>query len=328
MMINKMSDVPRDAIELKPATPENTGSPVNNATADLIGGFSQASSAAMSGHEGELQNLKACKTFEPGQKLLATIKAVHKEGVLVEMPQGRGAGVISPRCWGDGEARIRALAGLHPGDEVEVCVRSYHALTRTLSLVLTGCEEMLGIRSSPQASSVSFNALKTHVEPITMGTVLLWDVANLLGIVGSEYATQLLEGLSKNLKAQGLHPVFFIEYRALERACREQTSETDAQTLKKLFNRNDFQVLPDYSREKKWRPEVDSIILQMAEVIPNSICISCDYFRDYAEIHPNLVGTSRVRPFRTNRQDSKLHLSIDGLLEEIVIETEQGVTTL
>ena len=59
------------------------------------------------------------KNFNKGERFTATVKAVRDAGVYIKMPRG-GSGIISTRCWGEGQARAEALARICPGDRFEV----------------------------------------------------------------------------------------------------------------------------------------------------------------------------------------------------------------
>lgn len=69
-----------------------------------------------------IKNVINCKEseFVPGRTFRATVKAAHREGVLIDMPGVRGSGIISPRCWGASHEREKAFAAIHAGDELNV----------------------------------------------------------------------------------------------------------------------------------------------------------------------------------------------------------------
>lgn len=79
-----------------------------------------------------------------GEKVVCRVKSVHKEGIAVSVKLGGQVvnGIVSPRCYGVGEARVRALESIRPGDSIEAVVRSYDANTRSCSLVLPGFEDL------------------------------------------------------------------------------------------------------------------------------------------------------------------------------------------
>ena len=90
--------------------------------------------------------------YTPGEIFSARIKSVRPEGVYIDQP-GVFSGTISPRCWGDGNTRMAALAKVRPGDEFEVEVVSWHPETRTLSLVLPGMKRHVTKRTTPTCHS-------------------------------------------------------------------------------------------------------------------------------------------------------------------------------
>ena len=66
--------------------------------------------------------------------------------------------------------------------------------------------------------------------------------------------------------------------------------------------------------------EADAPILQVAEAIVGSVCVSNDQFADYANMHSNIVWTDRVRSFSTLKLASKTLITIDGLTRAIVVD--------
>ena len=276
----------------------------------------------------KLVEVKNMATVCPGQKFLVAVRAIRNEGVIVEMPNGRGSAIITPRCWGDGEARKNALVAIRPGDEFEVIVRSIDMRTRTLSLVLVGCEDLMHqtkkrYAASNAAANVSLsvcNSRKAAYQPIPEGTVFLWDVANLFGKIGPEDAAWRLGSIARSLETQGYRSLFFIERRSLTWAMHNQLSASDAAALDEFARRDDFSVVADGGKGR--RDEADCTILQVAEAIPNSVCVSCDHYGDYAKAHPGIVGTDRVRSFSVSKLDGKLMISVSGLKCAIVVEPQ------
>ena len=111
------------------------------------------------------KNVISCKEneFVPGRTLRATVKAVNKTGVMIKMPGGHGSGVISPRCWGTGIEREKALAEIRPGDEFDVVVCNYDARTMTMSLVLVGCEHLKPLPGKELKKMVRYVAQPTDL---------------------------------------------------------------------------------------------------------------------------------------------------------------------
>ena len=273
------------------------------------------------------KNVINCKKreFVPGQILRATVKGVNETGVMVKMPSGRGSGVISPRCWGSGVDREKALAAIRPGDEFDVVVRFFDAHTITLSLVLADCGQ-----STPSPSSESKpmrkGGLRSHgaicpgkpeFKPIASGTVLLWDASNLLGAIKAENAAQALETVARALSGQGYGTMFFFERRCLTWARHNQRTDAAAAALDAFARRGDVVLVENGGTGAD---EADCAILQMAEALPGSVCVSRDRFGDYAHVYPDIVGTSRVRSFSVAKIGGKTMILVNGIAHAIVIE--------
>ena len=252
--------------------------------------------------------------YKTGARFLATIKSVRPEGVYIEMPDGGGgSGTISPRCWGDGIGRRDALTALRPGETLAVIVKKFHAPTRTLSLLLDNAD------GEAEACRMSVPAHKPEFVPIPKGTVLLLDFSSFLGTVGAAGAARKIETISQTMADRGYKVLFFWERRAFVWARYNQDSAAEVADLDAIVHRDDVSIIPDgHCTEGKY--EADSALLQVAEVIPNSVCVSWDHYNDYASAHPNIVGTRRVRPFSFIRHDGKLIVSVHGLTEAIVID--------
>lgn len=272
--------------------------------------------------------------FVRGQKFVATVKAVRREGVAIEMPDGRGSGVISARCWGKGDKREKALAAIRRGDRLEVLVRSFNPLAGTLSLVLAGCgnrkpANKKSLKGKSVAGSVREEprARKPDFLPIPKGSVLLFDCANLLGKTGAEYAAKIFEGIAGSLASEGFKAMFFMERRTYWWALHNQASQEDASALKAFAAREDFCLIGD-GKDADRKNEADAAILQVAEAIPNSVCVSDDRFGDYRAHHPTLVGTERIRSFSVSRFGGNILVCVAGLRSAIVIDTSKPCETL
>ncbi len=273
------------------------------------------------------KNVIDCKhgEFVPGRTLRATVKTVRKEGVLIKMPGGKGSGVISPCCWGKGVEREKALAAIHPGDEFDVVVRHFDARTCTLSLVLAACKHLM--RAPRKAGkTVRKDALppqgvkfprKPEFKPIASGATLLWDASNLLGAIEIENAVQTLETVAGALSDQGYKPMFFIERRCLTWARCNQRTAADAAALDMFMRRSDVVLVEGGGTGKA---EADCAILQMADVLPDSVCVSCDHFSDYAHMYPDIVGTNRIRSFSVAKIGGKTMILVNGIARAIVVE--------
>ena len=281
------------------------------------------------------KNVINCKKseFVPGRTLRATVKVVHKMGVEVKMPSGRGSGIISSRCWGTGIERDKALAAIRPGDEFDVVVRSYDARTMTLSLALVGCE-YLGllpgkgqkkmVRQESRPQSVAYPRKPSFV-PIAVDTMLLWDASNLLGVVGAENAARTFGAIAGSMSEQGYKTMFFIERRCLTWALHNQRSTDEADALDAFARRGDVVVVGDGGNGTG---EADCAILQMAEALPGSVCVTRDRYEDYACTYPGIVGTDRIRSFSVAKADGKSMILVNGLAHAIVVEDGRKKTAI
>ena len=148
------------------------------------------------------------------------------------------------------------------------------------------------------------------------GTFFLFDTANLLASTGYRRAARTLEVISGDLTSQGYRAVFFLERRSYNYA-RGQGSLQDAAMLKAFAMRRDVVLIEEALGGE--RSESDDAMLQIAEVLPNSVCISNDRFRDYAAIHPGIVKSDRVRGYNLARIDDKMYITIPGLKRAVVI---------
>ena len=271
------------------------------------------------------KNVVNCKKreFVPGRMLRATVKVVNETGVMIKMPGARGAGVISSRCWGAGVEREEALAAIRPGDEFNVVVCSYDARTMTLSLVLAGCERLMpptGQKANvvrqiaPQQKVVG--PRKPDFVPIAAGATFLWDAANLLGMAGVENAARTFDAISGSLSEQGYKTMFFIERRCLTWALHNQRSTDEAAELDAFSRRSDVVVVGDGGNGTG---EADCAILQMAEALPGSICVTRDRYEDYAHTYPGIVGTNRIRSFSVAKIEGKTMVLVNGIAHAIVV---------
>lgn len=276
------------------------------------------------------KNVIHCKhsEFVPGRTLRATVKTVNKTGVMVKTPGGRGSGVISARCWGEGLEREKALAAIRSGDEFDVVVCSYDQRTLTLSLVLVGCKSLMvptkktkkSICSPTDSSLCAMHPHKPAYQPINSGTVFLWDTANLLGATGAENAAQTFKTIAQTLSEQGYESLFFIERRCLTWALCNQRTEGEAAELDAFVKQGNIVVVEDGGNGAG---EADCAILQMAEALPGSVCVTRDHYEDYAHVYPNIVGTSRIRSFSVAKTCGKTMILVNGITHAIVVVDRQ-----
>ena len=160
--------------------------------------------------------------------------------------------------------------------------------------------------------------LKHDRTVLRTGTFFLFDTANLLASTGHKHAARTLEKVSENLASQGYKAVFFLERRSYAYVRDRQGSAQDVAMLKAFARRENFVLLGEERGEE--RSESDDFMLQLAEVLPDSVCISRDKFRDYAAIHPDIVKSGRVRGFAVLHLDNMMYIMITGLKCAIKID--------
>ncbi len=149
------------------------------------------------------------------------------------------------------------------------------------------------------------------------GTFFLFDTANLLATTRNRRAAHTLEVISRALAFQGYRALFFLERRSFDYVRARQDSAQDAAMLEAFARRGDVVLLDEESGGV--RSEADDAMLQLAEVLPNSVCISNDRFRDYASIHPDILKSGRVRGYALMLIDDAMYIMIPGLRRAIVI---------
>ena len=270
--------------------------------------------------EGGRNDAVRCRAeYIPGERFTAVVKAVRSAGVYIER-EGVGSGIISPRCWGDGARRAAALARIQTGDQFEVEVVSWHPETKTLSLILPGAE------SRDEGARKHLGTRKTRRKPpirlIPLGSPILVDFANILGAFKKErhpasFALPLLEALERQLTELGYKPHLFVERRTLTWAVSNQSSPPEGERLRELFdNRELVTVL-------QGNADADDALLQLASVVPNSVCVSGDLFRDYSAVYPDLVGSDRVRGFTITKAAGGIRILVKGLALPISLAVPQ-----
>lgn len=243
---------------------------------------------------------------------MATIKDVRTEGVYIV--RDSGSGCISPRCWGNGEARKAALTRIRPGDMLEVQVASWNPRCDVVSLILPGFAPC-GKKVKPTCRDkglVREHKSKPDFRPIPSGSLLAVDTANVFGKVGPAHAARVLESIASALDRDGYRTLFFIERRALAWLIHNQDTEAERDALKDFCRRSDVSLVGD---------EADLPILQTLEVEEGSYAISMDSFSDYAREFPEIVGTKgRIRKFSFARVGDRLNISIDGVRHMVVVD--------
>lgn len=267
--------------------------------------------------------------IEPGDRFIAPIKLVKPTGVYVQMPGGKGSGVISPRCWGVGAQRQVALSMLHPGSLVRVIVRKFHEPTMVANLELDGDGTVLDESNAlpapatsvaPPASAGSKPASRSGVaagktpkpefRPIAAGTLLLIDCANLFGVLRPEHAAHKLRTIGDALRRLGYGVAFFLEKRTKIWLLAHQVSRADAEALEAFCEEPNVMLVEG---------EADLPILQIARVLPESVCCSCDHFGNYSSVFRDIAASPRRRSFGCIWIGGVEVLCIDGLAEAIVL---------
>ena len=254
------------------------------------------------------------KSEKNGERFLATVKQVRAEGVYVEK-HGKWSGSISAKCWGNGEERVSAMSKIRPGNKLFVQVVSCNAENQYMSLVLA--PEGNGALESERGVKVScskIRAKKPEFVSLPAGTCFLIDLANLMGELEVDRCAEWMRAIETTLINAGYGVNFFIEERSMWWAIRQQRTPEDGRELKSLCKRKELVTIVPGSRE-----EADLAIMQTAFAIPNSVCVSCDKYRDYAKEYPNIVGTQRVRSFNTTNSCGRKILHIMGIHDPITL---------
>ncbi len=158
---------------------------------------------------------------------------------------------------------------------------------------------------------------KPEFKPIASGTILLWDVSNLLGAIEVENAARTLEAVAGALYDQGYKPMFFIERRCFTWAHCNQRTAADVDALDMFMRHSDVVLVEGGGTGKA---EADYAILQMAEALPDSVCVSRDHFSDYAHMYPDIVGTNRIRSFSVAKIGGKTMILVNGIVHAIVVD--------
>jgi len=252
-----------------------------------------------------IEKLATADMFKVGSKFTATVKAVHEAGVNIVMPDGKGSGVISPKCWGEGARRRAALAAIKPGDELPVTVVKFYPRTTTLLLALNG--------DKAKAKSVGIQR-KPDYTLIAPGTTLLVDCANVIGKFGADVPMDILRTIQAEIGSRGYNPVLFLEHRAYTWFACNQDSEEKRSALAQFVEKGGVSLV---------NGEADLAMLQCARQIPCSVIVSDDGFADYRNVFGDIVGTSRVRRFTWIEIDGRRLLSIDGFADAIEIRREE-----
>lgn len=242
-----------------------------------------------------------------GDKLEVKIVSIHREGVAVRLPQG-GCGIVTPKCWGSGVARENALAQLQVGQTLGVVVRSYDRITRHASLALQGRETLQPVHKKGNVGDGEIHKSASKI---------LWcvDLPNIIGCVRPEFVTGLMPAITDAVVQTGDEVRFCVE-----RPClwwlRGRLSEAQYSELLKQCKLKEVSVV--YG-------EADLVLLQMAKLVPEAVIVTNDALRDYKEVHPEIVGTERVKKYTVvSFPDANgcIMLSIAGIRDGIVVKPQ------
>jgi hypothetical protein len=156
---------------------------------------------------------------------------------------------------------------------------------------------------------------KPAYQLIPDGATLLIDTANVLDAIGSRHAAHELATIESSLVSHGFKTFFFIENRALMWTRCHQESQSEMDALEAFCKKSNVTRVPGKS-------EADLVILQTARALPDSVCVTRDQLKDYRDVYSEIVGTKRHRSCTAVMLDDKILLTIEGLLDPVVIEKE------
>lgn len=254
--------------------------------------------------------------FSVGEKFEVIVTSIRTEAVYVEVPGGY-LGMVSPRCWGVGASRTQALAQLHPGDRLDVVVRLWCPLTKTLSLVLPGHENIVACaqkRKNWRSSMGGKTTTKPPFKGIAKGAIFVFDLASVFGKLPHSYFCEFIPTVRSALQSEGYSTIFFIEKRAMYWVWAKVFSRIALERFADECKAEDVTIVS--------RGEADLPILQTVTVLDNAYAVSADWFTDYRAAFPNIVGSDRVRKFSLAKlPGAQVLLTIDGLSKGIVLKT-------
>ena len=241
-------------------------------------------------------------TYKPAQPIDVRVRFARNEGIYVDLPGGTG--IVSPRCFGGPTDRMARIEELRPGQALHAIVKSWDPCARSASLVLPGFEDHLPTKRSLQKAWQRPG--KPDFEPIRIGTVMIFDTANLLGDQ-VDYAGHRLQQTKTTVVRLGYRPVFLLEHRAYLWMLNHQPSKAAATEFDRFVADNVSLV----------NSEADLVMLQLLRRIPNACSVTNDQLIDYAKAFGGIVGTSKIRSFSMVNVGPEQFLSIDGLTEAI-----------
>lgn len=249
--------------------------------------------------------------FNYGQIVRAKIRKICFGELVVGLPGGDSA-IMSTKDFGDGEERCGALQRMRSGDCIYGRIIDYHSATK--QFVLEYCRPRLGRCQRHKA---------VH-KALDCGSVCIIDSANLLGYTGPEHAALVLSTLARELSSQGYRPVFYLEHRTY-RWARGKMSDAEAAALDAFIRREDVGLVGDSGTQVK--SEADASILQVAEAIEGSVCVTNDRYVDYGDMHPDIVGNpNRICGFAVTKLGPRTIIAVERIARAVVVDCRESVT--
>ncbi|MBQ3289814.1 MAG: hypothetical protein IJH50_10425 [Kiritimatiellae bacterium] len=273
---------------------------------------------------------KIVESSDDGKTVRCTVRSVHKEGVAVsvELDGQIVNGVISPRCYGVGEERMKALAAINPGDAIEAVVRLYDAHTKSCSLVLPGFKDLprLPKKQKPQVDDKGRRfgrVMKPMFKPEEAGTTFVFDFANVCAALPMHVVPNAKVAIEGRFAASGYSTLFYLEKRAAGWISHNLVSN---QAKDKFFG--DLRANGNASFVGSHRKscdlsckcgEADLAILQTVGAVEHSVAVSRDGYADYEETFGEVVS-NRVRGFSVVvLPNGSAILTVEGAKEAVVI---------
>ena len=271
------------------------------------------------------------KSRYDGKRVLCTVKSVHKEGVAVnvELDGKIVNGTISPRCYGVGKERMKALAAINPGDVIEAVVRSYDMHTKSCSLVLPGFEDLPRLPKKQKAQDVDkgqrfvVKVAKPMFKPEDAGTTFVFDFANVCASLPMRVVPNAKVAIEGRFAASGYSTLFYLEKRAAgwisHNLGTEQAKDKFFGDLRANGNASLVGSHRKSSDSSRKCGEADLAILQTVAAVDRSVAVSRDGYADYEEAFGDTV-TDRVRGFSVVvLPNESAILTVEGVKEAVVI---------
>ena len=240
----------------------------------------------------------------PGRQMVCTVKSVHNEGVAVslELDGQIVNGTISPRCYGKTlEGRTDAMSTIKVGDKILAVIRSYHAPTRSASLLLPGCESLPPKHKS--ASPFVHASMKAEARltkptfmPEPMDTIYVWDFTNVISYLprtAIPYAKSAIEKVFPQ-------SIFMFDRKAIAYWAHNMTSDSAADVFFKNFREGSNGTYIGASKKRseaaRSRDDADCAILATVSALENGRAVSRDCYLDMQQAFPDAVE-NRLRTF-------------------------------